>query len=215
MAAEPDLEILALERFGPQELLEALRKTPLRGHDQARIYERATLELMPPLPTSTLTPAQRYVLMPGVRTMMALRRSLLTHDIDLFDLQGGAYVRLSANPDEVIPVTPPIVEESREPDGQVVHLVADGLHRVFAARTMGLPISVLRASNLPSELPYYAYALPAGWSEVSAIEALPDVYEKKQYRHPDQYKALFRDYNTVFPGIQKERKKSNPSHIRA
>jgi hypothetical protein len=209
------LEVVSVERFGREQLLRALRETPLRGHGRARVYERATLELTPPLPTSAFAPAQRYVLMPGVRTMVALRTALLAHGVDLFDLQGGAYVRLAADPDEVIPVTPPIVEESREPDGRLAQLVADGLHRVFAARTMGLPISVVLVRDVPAELPYYAYALPGGWSQVSAIEALPDTYEKKTYRQPDNYKALFRDYNVVFPGIQKERKKSNPSHLRA
>jgi hypothetical protein len=32
---------------------------------------------------------------------------------------------------------------------------------------------------------------------------------------PGEYKALFREFNAVFPGVQKDRKKSNPAHLRA
>ncbi|HUA74961.1 MAG TPA: hypothetical protein VL988_09420 [Solirubrobacteraceae bacterium] len=215
MADDRGLEIAAVERFDRETLLGALRRTPLRGHGQARIYERAELELTAPLPTGSFVPAQRYVLAPGVRTMLALRQGLLAQGADLFDLQGGAYVRLAADPDEVIPVTPPIVEESHEPDGRKVLLIADGLHRVYAAHAEGLPISVVLVRELPAELPYYAYALPGGWAEVSSIEELPDSYEKKHYRQPSGYKALFREYNAVIPGIQKDRKKSNPPHLQA
>jgi hypothetical protein len=215
MADDLDVEIVAVERFAGETLLKKLRETPLRGHGQALVYERATLELTPPLPTSAFVPAQRYVLTPGVQRMIALRKGLLAHGVDLFDLQGGAYVRVATEPDELIPVTPPIVEQSREPNGSHVQLIADGLHRVYAAHAQGLPISVVLVGGVPAEWPYYAYALPGGWAEVSAIDALPDNYEKKHYREPGNYKALFRDYNVVFPGIQKDRKKSNPSHLRA
>jgi hypothetical protein len=42
---------------------------------------------------------------------------------------------------------------------------------------------------------------------------LPDGHQKKEYRQPANYKALFRDFNAVFPGVQKQRKQSNPGHI--
>ena len=213
--AKESLEIVSLQRFGREELLGALRETPLRGQADLRPYANATLELTAPLRTDLLTPAQRYVLLPRVRAMIALRRALLAHGVDLFALDGGLHMRTSADPEETIPVTPPVVEESSEPDGRTVLLVNDGLHRVFAARTLGLPISVVLVRGVSSEHPYYAYALPGGWSDVSELEELPDDYQKKNYRQPDRYKALFRDFNVVFPGIQKERKKSNPAHLRA
>jgi hypothetical protein len=43
---------------------------------------------------------------------------------------------------------------------------------------------------------------------------LPDNYVKKVYRDPQNYKALFRDFNEHFPGVQKRRKRSNPAHLR-
>jgi hypothetical protein len=86
---------------------------------------------------------------------------------------------------------------------------------VSAARSLGLPVSVVLMRGVPTEYPYYAHALPGGWSEVAELEELPDEYQKKSYRLPDNYKALFREFNTVFPGAQKQRKQSNPQHLRA
>lgn len=209
------LEIVSLRPFGRAELLDALRGTPLRGFEGARPYASAEIELSPAFDTNLLAPAQRYVLKPRVRKLLALRNALNDHGVDLFALDGGAYIRTSDNPEETIPITPPFVEQSHEPDGSSVLIVNDGLHRVFAARSLGLPISVVIARDVPREYPYYAFALENGWSEVQELEALPDEYQKKAYRLPENYKALFRDFNLIFPGIQKERKKSNPAHLRA
>ena len=209
------VKILSVTRFGRDELLASLRETPLRGFDKARLYADAALELAPATDTESLTPAQRYVLEPTVRKLLELRASLLEHDIDLFALDGGARVHTSENPDEAIPIVPPIVEESLERDGRTVLLVNDGLHRVSAARSLGLPISVVIARGVPRAYPYYAYALAGGWAEVEQLEELPDAYQKKEYRLPENYKALFREFNTVFPGVQKQRKQSNPDHLRA
>lgn len=212
---EPQVEILSAERFGRDQLLEALRETPLRGREDVRPYAQATLELTAPLETDLLAPAQRYVLMPHVHEMIALRSALLPEGVDPFDLNGGLHMRLSSGPGETIPLTPPIVEESSEPDGRTVLLINDGLHRVYAARAIGAPISVVLVKGVAPEYPYYAYALRGGWSEVAELEELPDDFQKKDYRQPENYKALFRDFNAVLPGIQKQRKKSNPAHLRA
>jgi hypothetical protein len=213
--SDTDLQILSLTRFDREELLSRLRQTPLRGFDSARPYANATIELAPAIDTGALTPAQRYVLAPTVQKLLVLRTALLAHGLDLFALDGGAFIRTSEHPDEEIPVLPPIVEESPEPDGRTVLLVNDGLHRVSAARSLGLPISVVLVRGVPVEYPYYAYALAGDWSEVEELAELPDEYQKKNYRLPENYKALFREFNTVFPGTQKQRKQSNPAHLRA
>jgi hypothetical protein len=209
------VKVLSITRFGRDELLASLRETPLRGFDKARLYADAKLELAPATDTDVLTPAQRYVLEPTVRKLLELRAALLDHGIDLFALDGGAYACTSDDPQEAIPIIPPIVEETLEPDGRSVLLINDGLHRVSAARSLGLPISVVVARGVPSEYPYYAYALPQGWAELEQLKELPDNYQKKEYRLPDNYKALFREFNSVFPGVQKQRKQSNPSHLQA
>jgi hypothetical protein len=209
------VKILSIERFDCDQLLASLRETPLRGFDKVELYANATLELVPAVDTDLLTPAQRYVLEPTLRKLLDLRDALSSHGIDPFILDGGAYVHTSENPDEPIPLIPPIVEETLEPDGRTVLLINDGLHRVTAARSLGLPISVVIARGVPREYPYYAYALSNGWDELERLEELPDSYQKKEYRLPENYKALFREFNTVFPGVQKQRKQSNPEHLRA
>jgi hypothetical protein len=209
------VRILSVARFDRDELLASLRETPLRGFDKAKLYASATLELAPATDTEVLVPAQRYVLEPTLHKLLELRAALLEHDLDLFALDGGAYISTSEDPREQIPIVPPIVEETLEPDGRSVLLINDGLHRVSAARSVGLPISVVIARGVPSEYPYYAYALPLGWAELERLEELPESYQKKEYRLPDNYKALFREFNAVFPGVQKQRKRSNPDHLRA
>jgi hypothetical protein len=208
------IEVLEVEPFGREELLGALRETRLRGFDGARVYADATLELVESDPAD-LAPAQRYVLKAGVEKILDLRAALLGHGVDVFALDGGVWVRTGDSPDERIPVIPPVVEESREPDGRTVWIVNDGIHRVFAARSLGLSINTVRVAGVPPEFPYYALALPNGWVEVAELDELPDGFQKKAYRRPDNYKALFREFNDVFPGVQKERKKSNPGFLQA
>jgi hypothetical protein len=209
------VQILSVTRFDRDELLAALRETPLRGFDKTRLYANATLELALATDSDVLTPAQRYVLRPTLQKLLKLRAALLAHGIDLFALDGGAHIHTSDDPQEAIPIIPPIVEETLEPDGSSVLLINDGLHRVCAARSLGLPISVVVARGVPPESPYYAYALPGGWAELEELDELPDNYQKKEYRLPENYKALFREFNAVFPGVQKQRKKSNPGHLHA
>jgi hypothetical protein len=208
------LHLLSVEPFDRAELLAALRRTRLRGFDGVRPYTDATLELTS-VDTDELAPAQRYVLSGGVATALELRTALLEHGRDLFALDGGAWIRTADAPDERIPVIPPVVEESHEEDGRTVLIVNDGMHRVFAARSLGLPIAAVVVRGVPREYPYYARALPDGWAGVRPFDELPDGFEKKSYRVPDNYKALFRQFNEVFPGVQQERKKTNPGHLTA
>jgi hypothetical protein len=210
---ESALQILSVEPFPADQLLSRIRKTRLRGFEGAQPYTDASLELVHALDTDALVPAQNYVLTPGVDKILELRNALLAEGVDIFALEGGAYVVTSDDPDERIPVIPPIVEESREPDGRTVLLVNDGMHRIFAARSLGLPVSVVVARGVPTEYPYYAFALEGGWSRVRPLAELPDGYQKKKYRQPTNYKSLFRDFNAIFPGVQKERKLSNPGHL--
>jgi hypothetical protein len=210
---ESTVQILSVELFPADELLSRIQKTRLRGFEGAQPYIDASLELVEAVDTNALTPAQNYVLTAGVDKILELRTALLAKGVDIFTLNGGAYVTTSDDPDERIPVIPPIVEESHEPDGRTVLLINDGMHRVFAARSLGLPISVVVVRGVPPEYPYYAFALKGGWSQVTPLEELPDGYQKKEYRQPANYISLFRDFNAIFPGVQKKRKQSNPSHL--
>lgn len=208
------IRLLSVEPIPADDLLGALRRTPLRGYEGVLPYAAASIELRRVAPDD-LAPAQNYVLRDGVDRVLVLRSALLAHGIDLFDLAGGAWIRTQDHPDEPIPVLPPIVEESIEPDGRTVDLISDGLHRVFAARSVGAQITVVYVRGVPSEYPYYAYAEPDGWAAVQLLDELVEGHQKKRYRQPESYKALFRDYNALFPGVQKQRTQTNPAHLRA
>lgn len=119
-----------------------------------------------------------------------------------------------AAPTERVPLLPPIVELTTEPDGRRVALINDGIHRVYAARSVGSPIRVVLVDGVPEQWPYYALALPQGWDDVIELDELPPGFQKKTYRVPDNYKALFRDFNGVFEGVQRERAQTNPAHLR-
>jgi hypothetical protein len=196
-----------IERFGEGELLARLRAVRLVGFDGAQPYADAELEVTTVRPDD-LAPAQRYVLRPGVERILELRNALMPHGEDPFALSGGLEV-------DTVPLIPPVIEESREPDGRTVLLIADGIHRVFAARSLGLPIAAVVVRRIPPEYPYYALALPGGWDDVAELDELPDGFQKKEYRVPDNYRRLFRDLDGQFPGVQTRRKASNPAHLRA
>lgn len=171
------------------DVLAALRRTRLR--DGQPIYADAELELTPAVDPESLAPAQRYVLRSGVARVLALRDALLPHGIDVFALAGG--VRADG-----IPVIPPVVEA----DASGALLIADGMHRVYAARSLRLPITVVAVRGVPPELPYYAFPLEDGWDGVAVRDTVPPEAEKKRHRRPEDHRALYRDYDAVIPGVQ-------------
>jgi hypothetical protein len=209
------VRVTYVEPIAADALLDLLRRTRLRGFDGAQPYASATLRIEHGRDPASLAPAQGYVLAPAVRRILELHAALADWDVDLFALDGGLWIETDEAPGERIPVIPPIVERSSEPDGREVMVINDGMHRIQAARAAGAPITVVAAYDVPPEYPYYAFALPRGWADVVELDELPDGFQKKRYRIEGNYKALFRDFNAVLPGVQKERKKSNPEHLRA
>jgi hypothetical protein len=203
------------ELFSEDELLGRLKKTRLQGFGRPFIYETAELSIVEAVEPRSLAPAQRFVLTSGVEAIMALAKDFEPYAIDLFSLRGGVLFHTEDSGEDTIPFIPPVVEESVEPDGRIVWLINDGIHRVYAAMKLGRLLNVVLARQVSREYPYYAYALPDGWADVTEFAELPDEFQKKTYRDPNGYKALFRDFNEVLPGVQKQRKKSNPAHLRA
>ena len=200
------MELVSVKHIGNVELLSKIQQTRLVGFGGVRPYLHADLRIAPAVETRCLAPAQNYVLKPGIEKILELREALLKlEEIDIFALDEGLLIRTAQAPDEVIPVIPPIVETSHEPDGRTVALVNDGLHRTFTARSLDVPISVIMVDRVPAEYPYYAFALPGGWNDVEVLESLPSGYQKKAYRHPEDHRALFRNFNEVLPGVQKRR----------
>lgn len=212
------MKVVRYELIPERELLQLLKQTRLRGHGQPQVYADASLELIRRVAPDTLVPAQRYVLEEDFRRIEALHREFLSRSVDIFALEGGllfwAEDPETSEIEGPIPLIPPVVEESREEGGRVVQLINDGMHRVYAARRLGRRINIVLVRNVPPQYPYYAKPLEEGWNGVEELSALPDNYLKKTYRDPENYKALFRDFNEHFPGIQKQRKRSNPEQLR-
>jgi hypothetical protein len=211
------MRITEWELIAESDLLSLLRQTRLRGFGEPLVYERATLELRDSVSIEALAPAQRYVLQPGIDRILDLYASFLEHGVDIFHLRGGVrfWSDELAPEDQPVPLIPPVVEESVEPDGRRVWLINDGIHRVWAARAAQSTINIVLATGVPAEWPYYAYPLSDGWAGVQAIAELTQGFQKKEYRDPENYKALFRNFNAVLPGVQKQRERTNPEHLRA
>ncbi len=170
------MHITRFETMTEAELLSRVGRTRLKGHDQYPIYEGSQLALLP-MNTDDLTPAQRYVLDEDVRRVHALRTYFLEKGIDIFALKGGIlfwYREDDGSEEGPVPLVPPVVEESLEPGNRTVLIVNDGMHRVYAAREMGLDINCIVVRKVPAQFPYYAYALPGGWSEVIRLTEIPD-----------------------------------------
>ncbi|MEO5925486.1 MAG: hypothetical protein ABIR70_16820 [Bryobacteraceae bacterium] len=210
------MKIQKYELLPESELLARLKKTRLRGFDRAEVYRDASLEVAS-VDTNDLTPAQRYVLADGVQTILDVADAFEPMGVDVFALRGALlFWPEGADLGEApIPFLPPVIEESTEADGGKVLLINDGIHRVYAARKRGRKLNVVLARNVPAEYPYYAYALPDGWQQVVELAELTEGFQKKAYRNPDNYKALFRDFNEIFEGIQKQRQRTNPDHLKA
>lgn len=213
------MKLLRFESFSRHDLLTRVQQTRLRGHGQPLVYANARLELVSGVDPATLFPAQNYILTADYQRLRALYTQFL-HDFgqDIFGLDGFLqfWVRYEDGEEEgPIPLTPPIVEMSRERDGRIVPLINDGMHRVYTAMRLQKNINIIKIHDVPEPWPYYAYARASGWDGIAELDELPDGFEKKTYRDPENYKGLFRDFNAVFPGVQKQRKQSNPAHLRA
>lgn len=213
------MKVIRYLKMTEQELEVQLRQVRLRGFDQPLIYEHARIRIEESvLIDPCLMPPQRYVLSGTVRDILVLHQEFKRRGEDIFRLRGALFFWLEGmdiGADLPIPLLPPIAEESYEKDGKRVMLVNDGMHRTMAALKVGDRINTVFIEGVSRDYPYYAYGFQGGWANVDEFEELPDVYQKKDYRDPGNYKALFRDFNAVFPGVQKERKQSNPAHIKA
>ena len=207
------MDVIELSEFSREQLLTALRTVRLQGFGGAQPYADAQLELVEALDPDCVAPAQNYVLRDGVEFVLALRSALAQRGIDPFRLDGGITFRTSDDPSRPRTLIPPIVEESVEDGPRTVWLICDGMHRIYAARSLGLTFSAVVVRN--AAYPYYAFPTEGGWRNVELLDRLPAVRQKKVYRQPDNYKALFRDFNAVFPQVQEQRARSNPPLFRS
>lgn len=206
------MRVTRVEPIPMIDLSKTLQNVKLRGHGEARVYGDALIQLQRNVSPHTLAPTQRYVLMPIIHRTHVLRQELLSYDVDMFNLNGGLWIWTEETGDEPIPLTPPIIEQDSYPNGRSCQIIADGMHRVYAAMMMSTRITCLFVYG--ASHPYYAHPLSRGWDEVIAFGELPDGFEKKSYREPNDYKALFRQFNDLYPGLQADRKQTNPKYLK-
>lgn len=210
------MNITRIETITEEDLLARFQKTRLRGHGQPLIYEKSDLTWVRHVDPHTLYPAQNYLLREDFQRLHDLHDVFQKHGHDIFALEGGLLFWVQEEGEEEegpIPLTPPIVEMSQEPDGTLIPLINDGMHRVYTAMHLKKTLHIILVRHVPTQWPYYAYARTEGWQGVEVLTELPDTYIKKRYRDPENHKALFRDFNGIFPGIQKQRKRTNPGHL--
>ena len=190
--------IQRVEQHSVDELINNMRKVGMLTHPDDRVYENSTIEL-PTMHTNDIAPAQRYVLTQELLKVRDLRWALRGYGIDLFKLNGYVSIWLE-DYDDPIDVLPPVVEQSVEADGSEVAILYDGMHRVYLARMERSPIQVVYARNVPQQFPYYAFPLVNGWNDVEIVSDLPSGYIKKWHRI-ENYKSLYRDFNTGFQNV--------------
>lgn len=212
------MKVIGFFLLDERSLIARLKETELKGFNRFQIYQNSQLELVEQVDPGILVPPQRYVLNSGIQNITALYHEFLSKGFDIFQLRGAVFFWLEGSDPDVdppIPFLPPIVEESTARDGSLVeYLINDGMHRVSAAKRLDRKINIIHVRNVPKEYPYYAYPFVGGWDNIITFDELPDNFEKKDYRNPEGYKQLFRMFNDVFPGVQADRKNSNPSHLR-
>ena len=191
------MQITRIERFDTAALFAALRTVTLYQRPLSLPYARADLTLLVDFDPGALVPAQHYVQRRELTKIGRLAEAFHRHDVDLFDLRGWVRFWIADGPPEGIDVLPPVVECSREPAGPCVKLINDGMHRVWAARRAGRPVTVVYAAGVPEDSPYYAYPNPDGWESVAEVDEIGETLVKKAYRL-EPHRSLYRDFNTAF-----------------
>lgn len=179
------------------ELIAKLQQVTLRG-SSTQPYLGARIDVVTLMPEE-LNPCQRYVLMPELKKIEDLRWSILKESghIDIFGLDG--YIKCHYE-DQTIDIIPPVCEEFFTADYKLKIKVNDGMHRVYLAYQMGVPITVTYVRGISPYYPYYSHIIPGGWPAVEIIDSLGEKYIKK-FHVAKEYKKLFRQFNSQFENI--------------
>lgn len=199
------MHITRVEKLSTEETIALLKTVRLKGHNQVEIYKDTDITLEK-ADVNKLVPAQRYVLAENVNTITNLYTGLLPFGVDIFKLDGIInfwFLNDEGVEEGPIPFGPPIIEKTIH-NGELIYLINDGMHRCYTAMRLQEKINVFIVDGVPEQYPYYAVPLN-NWYEVTYLTDVPDNFVKKTYVDPDNYKALFRLFNDVFVGIQKER----------
>jgi len=201
------MDIIALERHSPENLISCIRKVPLLEQPDVLIYGHALISLEL-IHTTCLHPPQNYLWLQELRKTQELRWSLADWGVDLFRLDGYVTytVRLADGEEVVYDLYPPVVEESFEADGTLALIINDGMHRLYLARMEWVIPQVTYVRGIPKEYPYYAFPRLGGWEGLDLLADNPDPqrYLKKCHRVRHN-KRLYRDFQAVFQNVGRSR----------
>ncbi len=193
------MKIVDFEKFGEKELIERLRNLTMLKDRDVKPYVDAFISLEN-ICIDDIFPAQRYVLKNELLKVRELKWHLEGLGINIFKLDGFVRLYLEGTP-EPIDLLPPVVEEFIEQNGRIVHIVNDGMHRVYTAFLEWVIPQVLFIRGIPKNLPYYSYPIPEkDWKQIELREDIPPGFIKKWHRIANN-KLLYRDFNSVFKNV--------------
>jgi hypothetical protein len=202
------MKITDLVVFDEHDLILNVKRVTLTGDKTKLPYRAAQMDLRTADP-ARIAICQYYVIGSQVEKLRKVRQAILDHtsgDIDPLTHRGYLQFRLSGD-DSLRDWLPPVVEQS--PDDGVDMLLCDGAHRLRLAQEELLPAElpvVLHVKGVT--FPYYARPNKEGWAGVQVVNHKPaDASARKDYRI-ENYKSLFRDFNSVFTNVTEERKTS-------
>jgi hypothetical protein len=205
------VKIIKFEYYNEDSLIENLRKVTIRKRPDVRIYKNADIRIQKNVKPEDIHICQYYVLEKDLGEIAGCRKSLLEYGVDMFNLRG--FVRVYSIDDEghqqVFDVLPPAVEISRQDGG--IQLLCDGMHRLYHAKETGSDINVVIIDGVDENYPYYALPNEEGWGSLEKCREVPDV--KKNYRI-ENYKSLFRDFNTAFLNVTQPRTNAQPENLK-
>ena len=198
------MKITKIEMYPQEELIRRLREVTLTdGVTKPYSESEIIIQNYFYFGWENLKFAQRYVLKSDYKKIEEIYEAI--RDFGLHPLSLNTFYEITLDTGVTFPFIPPIIEWTPE-DG---YYVADGMHRMdyccrnFNYRDYGGNPNVIIIKN-PSA-PYYALPCELNWDTLPMVDERPEV--RKTYRDPNNYKALFRDYNSQFPGIQRDRSK--------
>ncbi|MFC1821578.1 hypothetical protein ACFL9T_02645 [Thermodesulfobacteriota bacterium] len=194
-----DMKILNVKKYPKEELIKRLRKITMLEDETTKPYEGSFISLEN-ICVDDLNPAQRYALKDELLKVREIKWQLEKHGIDLFNLQGFIRMKL-ASQNEPIDLLPPIVEEYIERNGRIVHIINDGMHRIYLAYLEWAIPEVVFVRGVPKNLPYYAFPIPErDWTKIELRDDIPKNLIKKWHRI-SQNKKLYRNFNSAFKNV--------------
>jgi hypothetical protein len=210
------MQIEIVRTYPLSELISRLRGLTMLQDRNAFPYKDAKINATNTVLAEVLSPCQLYVLASEYEKVHRLRHfMLIQHGIDILQLGktmvGGVggerqealgFVEYRVDGGETITILPPIIEHSLEVDNRKCLLINDGMHRCYLSLVSRITPHVIVVDDVPKELPYYAWPLPGGWRDVKIVHDISEIPLKKFHRVPHPaYKALYRDFNSVFQNV--------------